>query len=1128
MDRRRLLIFFISLLLPFSSIFCQQIRFREIDINSEKLSSIFLDLSQDPMGYIWLSSFRSGIFRYDGREFINYSHNDSNSNSLISDVTPSIHADAEGIVWIGTLGSGLDRFDPFSHTFTHFRHEPGNNSSICNDSITVIKEDREGNILLGTCGGFSVYHKESRKFTNYFFNPKDSTSLSYNWIRTIYQDHRGTIWIGCGYPISPGIRLPPNGGLNRFNPEKGNFTRYQHEPGNENSLESNLVGALFEDSKGNFWVGTMGDGLHIMNREKGTFTHYYYDSLHPEKLSRPPVYATPYDFITFITEDSLGGIWIGSFLSGINRFDTLEKKITHFGIIPDFYNKILKRDTSEGFYSRFAWHGLITSDGLLWISGAEGNHRLYSASVENKTVPFFPLKDQGGANTFFNEDDSIVWIGADSGLIRKNIKTQAGIFYGPDTKNFNCRIAGSVTAIRRDKDHHFWLGTFNGGLFKYVPEAGVFTRFKHDNNRITSLGNDSIQSMWLDHADNLWIGTLRGLDKLDPKTGEFKHYFKGSTVFCIREDQNHTIWAGTNNELFRLDEETGNVTIVLPNARVASICADANDGLWIGADTARNVQQNSIIYQILYHFDRSRNKFILYRDPVTNDKITSIFDIMQDKDQHLWVSTTNAIYEINRDRTEVKKLGANHGVHLNDFTLGDNLASASGLLFFGDSRGYYSFYPGELKDNSTPQLNFTGLKLNGKEVLPGTDILKTPLWKSDEIRLSYSQNSFSIEFAGINYRATSDVKYQVKLENYDDSWRENNTEKKAFYFNVPPGRYVFHVKAYNSEGGISEKSIGIIITPPWWKTWWAYTLFTLAALGIISGYINYRSRKLLNENRQLEEKVSLRTNQLNQSLENLKSTQTQLIQSEKMASLGELTAGIAHEIQNPLNFVNNFSDINNELIEEMREQIKQRNFEEVENISLDIKENEKKINHHGKRADAIVKGMLEHSRSNSGIREMTDLNALADEYLRLCYHGLRARNKFLDVVMETDFDPAVGKINLVPQDFGRVLLNLFNNAFYSVGEKKQTLGEGFKPIVSVSTRKNKSTVLVIIRDNGTGIPKNIQDKILQPFFTTKPTGSGTGLGLSLSYDIIKAHRGELKIESEEGEGATFIISLPAE
>ena len=267
---------------------------------------------------------------------------------------------------------------------------------------------------------------------------------------------------------------------------------------------------------------------------------------------------------------------------------------------------------------------------------------------------------------------------------------------------------------------------------------------------------------------------------------------------------------------------------------------------------------------------------------------------------------------------------------------------------------------------------------------------------------------------------------------------------------------------------------------------------------------------------------------LEKSLAELKATQSQLIQSEKMASLGELTAGIAHEIQNPLNFVNNFSEVSKELIDEMNIELDKGEFEEAKAIANDIKQNLEKINHHGKRADAIVKGMLQHSRSSSGVKEPTDINALCDEYLRLSYHGLRAKDKNFNATMKTDFDASIEKINIIPQDIGRVVLNLLTNAFYAVGERlRQAQGDtGYEPTVSVSTKKVDGMVEISVTDNGNGIPQRVLDKIFQPFFTTKPTGQGTGLGLSLSYDIVKAHGGELKVETKEKVGTTFIIQIP--
>ncbi|PKP50220.1 MAG: two-component sensor histidine kinase [Bacteroidetes bacterium HGW-Bacteroidetes-1] len=274
---------------------------------------------------------------------------------------------------------------------------------------------------------------------------------------------------------------------------------------------------------------------------------------------------------------------------------------------------------------------------------------------------------------------------------------------------------------------------------------------------------------------------------------------------------------------------------------------------------------------------------------------------------------------------------------------------------------------------------------------------------------------------------------------------------------------------------------------------------------------------------------------LTKSLDDLKAAQAQLIQSEKMASLGELTAGIAHEIQNPLNFVNNFSEVSYEMIDEMWEEIEKEDLEESKALAYDVKSNLEKILHHGKRADAIVKGMLQHSRSSAGVKEPTDINALADEYSRLSYHGLRAKDKSFTADFKTDFDPNLPKVNIIPQDIGRVLLNLINNAFYAVAERQRNLtslsnlsdlDNHYEPTVTVSTKNLGDRIEISVKDNGNGIPEEIKNKIFQPFFTTKPTGQGTGLGLSLSYDIVKAHGGELKVETLEGEGTTFNLYLP--
>ena len=428
---------------------------------------------------------------------------------------------------------------------------------------------------------------------------------------------------------------------------------------------------------------------------------------------------------------------------------------------------------------------------------------------------------------------------------------------------------------------------------------------------------------------------------------------------------------------------------------------------------------------------------------------------------------------------------------------------------------------------------FTGLKLDGRSVTVGEkSAIQKPIFVADKITVGPGVLTISIDFAALHFAGDNNNQYQYKLEGFDKDWRDGGNTGNATYTNLSQGKYTLYIRGSNLDNVWSDgkKSIEIIVLPPWWRTWWAYTLYALVALLLLWQLYQYqKTRTIRKERESARQKELQQAKEIEKAYRELKTTQAQLIQSEKMASLGELTAGIAHEIQNPLNFVNNFSDVNKELLEELKEEAVKGNIEEIKAIANDIINNEAKINHHGRRADAIVKNMLQHSRSSGVAKELTDINKLADEYLRLSYHGLRAKDKSFNADFKTDFDDNVGKINVIPQDIGRVLLNLFNNAFYAVNEKfraqSSQLTADYKPLVYVKTKKTNNKIEIIVKDNGNGIPQNIVDKIFQPFFTTKPTGQGTGLGLSLSYDIIKAHGGEIKVETKEGEGTEFIIQL---
>jgi ligand-binding sensor domain-containing protein/signal transduction histidine kinase len=1108
------------LLLTDCKLFAQDIRFKKLPTKS---SGSIMGIAQDKRGYIWLTS-RDGLMRYDGKQITYFLHDENNKNSIGENWAECIFIDSADIIWLGLFRGGLDRFDPEKKEFTHYRSDPKVTDGLSNDTVSAILEDHEGNLWIGSYGGLELLDRKSNKFTHYSNIPGDSTSLSSNHVRVIYEDHNGELWIGCGSPYYVDDHEDStSGGLNRLERSTGKFIRYMHDPEDPSSLVNNKISALSEDSRGNFWVGTGLNGLHIMNKTTGKFTHYDYDPSHPENLSGPPTvqFGNFLQTIRFIREDSTGAIWIGAHPNGINRYDPITNKVTHFGNAVNKNNSVIRADTLEGYNDHMPWQFFIARDGTAWVSSLLGH--AFMLNPGRTMVPYFPIAEQYANSLYVDSALSAIWIATNKGLVREDQRTHTrkNWKHGPlDPKSLP---DDDVSVIRTDANGKFWLGTAKG-LVHFDPSSNLFETYRHSNSDKESLGGDVINSLIIDHEGNLWLALSTGLDKYNVSTGKFIHLLwknpdnrpRYPLYMSLAEDKNGDIWAGSYNGVRRFEGLTQKKYYLLESI-IKSIFIDAAGDIWVGSPDG------------LYRYDKVQDEFLQFRDPYAGQVLASVLDIIEDNKRNLWVQTADNIVKINAARDSVKIFGDNYGVHPNSLLFAHNYKASNGQLFFGDANGYYAFYPEKIKVSShRPEVFLSGFEISNVEVSPLTKgPLKNSLIRTELINLSHTQNTFSFEFNSLHYSTPGDVKYAFKLENYGNDWNQIGTDHKAYFFNVPPGDYVFRVRAVDADGNFGEKSIQINIAPPWWKTWWAYSLFAVIAGSAIWGLIAYRSRQLKLENKLLEEKVTSRTAELKQSIDNLKKTQSQLVQSEKMASLGQLTAGIAHEIQNPLNFVNNFSDLNAELVTDLQSQLKNGNYDEAFRISSDIRQNEDKINQHGKRAESIVKSMLLHSRTNSGQMDLVDINSLADEYFRIAYHGYRAKDHLFKIYTDTRYDPEIAKMNLNSQEIGRVILNVLNNAFYAVSEKKKSLNGDYEPKVSMQTNKHNGRIDITVMDNGTGIPARFADKIFQPFFTTKPAGQGTGLGLSLSYDIIRAYGGEIKVESTEGEGSKFIISMPA-
>ncbi len=1132
----------IILLLFFSSMgvsVCAQkekLRFEHYSLGNERSHNYVRHLLQDRKGYLWFS-INDGLMKYDGYDFINYKHSPQDTGSLIQNVIFSLWEDSDGMIWIGTTESGISKFDRKTGQFTHYQ-PPGDSTSLVHPlrSVSAINEDNEGYLWVGT------YLGELRRFnkqTGTFFPEKydlgyeqmSDTLNTHNNIYCIFKDRSGTLWIG------------DDGGLHKLNITSGkgngpsiiNFEHYLADTNNPDSSKYNSVSSIFEDHQGLLWIGISGWGSHgrgliSLNTTSGVFTTYLHDPRNSNSISSNAV------FMQSIVEDTAGNLWIGTF-NGLNKLNKDRTRFTRYLNDPN---------DPESLGANLVTSLLIDSSGILWVGNmGNGLDRLDPHQKPFSIYRHDPFNDlslsSDTINNITGDNSGIIWVDTDVGSLNALNKNKGEFTrYQYDYKKLGNLGNNSIRFVpdAKTSDGDIWiLGTTGFTLFntkrrKFIPDSlhsGSLRILNNDVENFTRIYEDRQKMIWIGTGDN-------GLKMFDPRTGKIVHYRHNAknlqglgdhAILAILEDNRGFLWVGHGSVgLSRLDKRTGIFDHFLPDQHdstrlstsvVISIYEDSKKNLWFGTLGGG---------LCLFNYETESFTTFSEKHGLAANTITSI---QEDTEGNLWLGTTNGI----------SRFSPGTGVFTN-YNTGDGLPATinsaasyidkDGILYYGSNEGLVSFDPRLIKPNTyIPPVVITQFRLYDKPI-PGKN-------ESEEIVLNHDENFFSFEFSALNYTNASNNQYKYQLVGVDKEWVSSGTRRLASYTNISPGEYVFRVIASNNDGIWNKEgiSVRIIIQPPWWRTWIAYAFYGLCFLFLLFLVDRIQRRRVIDRERERSRQREVeQAREIEKAYNKLKVTQKQLIQSEKMASLGELTAGIAHEIQNPLNFINNFSEVNKELIDEMENELNANNRNEAISIAKDIKENEEKINHHGKRADAIVKSMLQHSHNGTGIKEPTAINTLADEYFRLAYHaclagrqGLRAKDSTFNVTLKTDFDESIGKINVNPQDIGRVLLNIFNNAFYTVNEKKKLQLSGYEPVVLLRTKKKDDKIEIRIKDNGDGISQKIVDKIFQPFFTTKSTGVGTGLGLSLAYDIIKAHDGELSVETKEGEGAEFIIHLPA-
>ena len=630
--------------------------------------------TQDPKGYMWFGAV--GLHRYDGYSYKSYFNDPLDSSSLAYNRIQSILADSKGIIWVGTNGGGLDRLDPETGIFTHFRHKASVPTSISHDWISAIMEDKEGKIWVGTeGGGLNCLDPKTGVFTRFSYDANDSNSLSNDEVRALYQDRQGAIWVGTGFPYI-GDPKWEKGGLNRFNPANKNFTRFLHDPKDPTSLIDNRIWTVYEDSKGRFWVGTAGNGLHIMNRENGSFERHQYNPADPNGLSGPPVRKTEpgiEDMISFISEDAAGNIWIGTNIGGLNRYDPETRKMYH-------YTSLKENATDKSQITQLFW-GFISKDGVFWVAGNEGVYRL---DPLHKQIPYNDIGSP--VQSLLQDRTGKLWLGTNQGLLVYDSARINKKWFVHDISDTTSLSFNAVNSIFEDRKGIIWIGT-DKGLNRYDQRSQKFTRYLKNPANKNSLPFDDIDVIYEDRQGSFWLGTQEGLVLMNRQTGtytDFQHSTNDTLseikfiVKCIREDKAGYLWIGTfENGLKRFDKRSKKFQHYLPGTNIQSIIEDTDAVLWIGTNRG------------LYSFNPSNNSFVLFTNKeagLTGD--IAVYQILEDDQRSLWVNTGIGLFRLRHNRTEVIFFGKRHGIFAPTYTTQSNCFKVKGgELFFGHNLG---------------------------------------------------------------------------------------------------------------------------------------------------------------------------------------------------------------------------------------------------------------------------------------------------------------------------------------------------------------------------------------------------------------------------------------------------------
>ncbi|BHH83100.1 two-component regulator propeller domain-containing protein [Desulforhopalus sp. 52FAK] len=809
------------ILSPTNPAFSANYNFERIDGNAGLYKRTITCGLQDRLGYVWFGS-EDGLLRYDGYEFKEFIYNPDDINSLSSNLIYALLEDHNGMLWIGTVGGGLNKYNPKTGTFTRYTHDPDDPKSLSHNGVISLLEDSKNRIWVGTeGGGLNLFDSKSETFVRYRHDPNDEQSISFDSMWHLYEDKKGLIWIGTY-----------GGGLNILDPDTGKFTSYRYDASDETSISSDVVGSILEDSRGNIWVGGI-NGLNLFSSKTKSFTRFIHDPDNPLSIG--------HNHIWDILEDDNGDLWFGSFGGGLNHLDVETMKFTSITHVDHDLRSLS---------SNLVWFVFKSKDGVMWVGTDGGGLNKFIArtrSFNHYTASNAETGDlaYSGVNGVAEDRAGTLWMANDGGGIQSfNPESGESQLFTNNPKNPNSLSSNLTETILVDHNGIVWIGTYNGGLNAYNPKTKTFTCYVHSSEDSTSISDNRIWTLFEDSNYNLWVGTRNGLNLLGPERKQFKHYLNernhsaslsDNGIWSVFEDSEGSIWVGTDNGLNKMVGEN----------RFEKYFNDPNDANGLSHNTTTVIFQSDT-KSLWIGTNGGLNRLELPTGAITrytvNDGLASnsIRGILQDNEKNLWITTVKGLTKFSPENLSFQTYQARDGLQGSEFSRA-HLQRSDGSMVIGGRNGINIFYPEKIitNDHQAPLVLTRFYKFN-REINPERHV--NP---NESIALDYTDTAITFEFAILDFNNPSANNYYYKLEGFEEDWVTAGNRHHASYTNLNGGQYVFRVRASNNHGLLSSSEISLPITvefPPW-KRWWAYGIYLCMLMAILLGFIELRAKR---------------------------------------------------------------------------------------------------------------------------------------------------------------------------------------------------------------------------------------------------------------------------------------------